>query len=69
MDESALVWRAQKGDVNSYNTLVLHYQEQAFNVAYRIMGETDSAPWTVTTQGRTGARSPMSTTTGSANPW
>lgn len=43
MDESALVWRAQKGDVNSYNSLVLHYQEQAFNVAYRIMGEMDSA--------------------------
>lgn len=43
MDESALVSSAQKGDVNSYNTLVLHYQEQAFNVAYRIMGESDSA--------------------------
>lgn len=43
MDESALVNSAQKGDINSYNTLVLHYQEQAFNVAYRIMGEADSA--------------------------
>ncbi len=43
MDEAALIHDAQQGLVDPYNTLVLHYQEQAFNVAYRIMGEQDSA--------------------------
>lgn len=43
MDEAALIQAAQRGDVNAYNTLVLRYQEQAFNVAYRIMGDADSA--------------------------
>jgi RNA polymerase sigma-70 factor (ECF subfamily) len=43
MDEAALIHAAQRGDVNSYNTLVLHYQNQAYNVAYRIMGDGDSA--------------------------
>jgi RNA polymerase sigma-70 factor (ECF subfamily) len=43
MDEAALIHAAQRGDVNSYNTLVLNYQTQAYNVAYRIMGEPDSA--------------------------
>lgn len=43
MDEAALIQSAQQGDVNSYNTLVLHYQRQAYNVAYRIMGEHDAA--------------------------
>ncbi len=43
MDESALIHAAQQGDVNSYNSLVLHYQNQAFNVAYRVMGDPDSA--------------------------
>src|SRR5574341_450493 len=43
MDEAGLIRDAQKGDLNSYNTLVLHYQSQAFNVAYRIMGDPDSA--------------------------
>lgn len=43
MDEAALILDAQNGAVESYNTLVLHYQEQAFNVAYRIMGDQHSA--------------------------
>jgi RNA polymerase sigma-70 factor (ECF subfamily) len=43
MDEAALIKDAQQGDVKAYNTLVLHYQSQAFNVAYRIMGDDDSA--------------------------
>jgi RNA polymerase sigma-70 factor (ECF subfamily) len=43
MDETALIKDAQQGDVHAYNTLVLHYQGQAFNVAYRIMGDDDSA--------------------------
>ncbi len=43
MDEAALIQAAQRGDVHAYNTLVLRYQEQVFNVAYRIMGDADSA--------------------------
>jgi RNA polymerase sigma-70 factor (ECF subfamily) len=43
MDEAALIRDAQRGEINAYNTLVLAYQEQAFNVAYRIMGDSDSA--------------------------
>lgn len=43
MDESYLIEQAQNGDVFSYNTLVLHYQDSVFNVAYRIMGEQDAA--------------------------
>jgi RNA polymerase sigma-70 factor (ECF subfamily) len=43
MDEAALIQQAQQGDVDAYNRLVLHYQDQAFGVAYRIMGDSDSA--------------------------
>ena len=43
MDEEALINAAQKGDLDSFNSLVLHYQNQVYNVAYRIMGEGDSA--------------------------
>jgi len=43
MDEAALILDAQNGTVDSYNSLVLNYQEQAFNVAYRIMGDQHSA--------------------------
>lgn len=43
MDEAYLIKQAQKGDVFSYNTLVLNYQDSVFNVAYRIMGEQDAA--------------------------
>ena len=43
MDEAALIQKAKDGDVASYNRLVLHYQQMVFNVAYRIMGEPQSA--------------------------
>jgi RNA polymerase sigma-70 factor (ECF subfamily) len=43
MDEQALIRDAQQGSLDAYNSLVLHYQTQAYNVAYRIMGEGDSA--------------------------
>jgi RNA polymerase sigma-70 factor (ECF subfamily) len=43
MDEPALIRDAQRGDVNAFNRLVLEYQTMAYNVAYRIMGEGDSA--------------------------
>ncbi len=43
MDEVALIAQAQKGDVQAYNALVLHYQQVVYNVAYRIMGDPQSA--------------------------
>jgi len=39
MDEQALIKAALKGDLNAFNRLVLNYQDMAYNVAYRIMGE------------------------------
>ena len=43
MDEPALIQSAQRGDVDAFNALVLAYQAQVYNVAYRIMGEVAPA--------------------------
>jgi len=43
MDEPALITAAKKGDLDSFNTLVLTYQHQVYNLAYRIMGDGASA--------------------------
>src|SRR5262245_53217830 len=43
MNEAALIQDAQRGDLDSFNRLVLEYQSLVYNVAYRIMGEADSA--------------------------
>jgi RNA polymerase sigma-70 factor (ECF subfamily) len=43
MDETHLIQAAKRGDVESFNTLVLAYQDVAYTVAYRIMGEPHSA--------------------------
>jgi RNA polymerase sigma-70 factor (ECF subfamily) len=43
VDEHYLIEQAQAGDVGAYNTLVLHYQDAVYNVAYRIMGEPGAA--------------------------
>lgn len=43
MDEPALIKEAQRGDLDSFNRLVLEYQTPVYNLAYRIMGEADSA--------------------------
>ena len=43
MDEQALIQVAQRGDLNAFNELVLFYQRQVYNLAYRIMGDEDSA--------------------------
>ncbi|MCB9007922.1 MAG: sigma-70 family RNA polymerase sigma factor [Ardenticatenaceae bacterium] len=43
MDEVKLIEQAQQGDVQAYNALVLHYQQVVYNVAYRIMGDPQSA--------------------------
>ena len=43
MDETYLIQAAKRGDVDSFNVLVLAYQDIAYTVAYRIMGEPHSA--------------------------
>jgi RNA polymerase sigma-70 factor (ECF subfamily) len=43
MDEPALIRDAQRGDLDSFNRLVLEYQSTVYNLAYRIMGDGDSA--------------------------
>lgn len=43
MDENELIRSAKQGDVNAFNQLVLVYQDTAYTVAYRIMGEYEAA--------------------------
>jgi len=43
MDEQALIQDALEGKLNAFDSLVLHYQDMAYNVAYRIMGEHGAA--------------------------
>ena len=43
MDESSLITSAQRGDLDSFNTLVLHYQDIVFNTALRILGDDELA--------------------------
>ncbi len=43
MDEPALIQTAQRGDLDSFNTLILHYQDIVFNTALRILGDEDFA--------------------------
>jgi RNA polymerase sigma-70 factor, ECF subfamily len=43
MDETALIHSAQQGDLDAFNTLILHYQDMVFNTALRILGDEDSA--------------------------
>lgn len=43
MDEILLIQDAQKGDLDAFNRLVLAYQDQVYNQAYRIIGEAEAA--------------------------
>jgi RNA polymerase sigma-70 factor, ECF subfamily len=43
MDEPALIQTAQRGDLDSFNTLILQYQDLVFNTALRILGDEDLA--------------------------
>ncbi len=43
MNEQALISEAQGGDLDAFNTLVLHYQDSVFNTALRILGDEDQA--------------------------
>lgn len=43
MNEPTLIRDAQRGDLDSFNSLVLHYQDLLFNTALRILGDDDLA--------------------------
>jgi RNA polymerase sigma-70 factor (ECF subfamily) len=43
MDEPALIQAALRGDLDSFNRLVLSYQDIVYNQAYRMMGEAAAA--------------------------
>ena len=43
MDESVLIEDAREGDLNAFNHLVLEYQDMAFNLATRMLGDDDAA--------------------------
>src|SRR5512147_606610 len=43
MEENALIVEAQRGDLDAFNTLVLHYQDALFNTARRILGDEEMA--------------------------
>lgn len=43
MDEAALVEQARDGDLNAFNRLVLEYQDMAFNLAARMLDDSDAA--------------------------
>lgn len=43
MDEIALIQAAKTGDLDSFNRLVLVYQDMVYSHAYRIIGEEESA--------------------------
>jgi RNA polymerase sigma-70 factor (ECF subfamily) len=43
MNEEALIHDAQAGSLDAFNALVLHYQDNVFNTALRILGDEDLA--------------------------
>lgn len=43
MDEQDLIKSAIKGDLDAFNRLVLTYQDLAFNLAFRMLGDASSA--------------------------
>jgi RNA polymerase sigma-70 factor (ECF subfamily) len=43
VDEPTLIAAARRGDTQAFNRLVLNYQSLAYNVAFRILGDSDAA--------------------------
>jgi len=43
MNEQALIHDAQAGNLDAFNTLILHYQDSVYNTALRILGDEDQA--------------------------
>jgi RNA polymerase sigma-70 factor, ECF subfamily len=42
-NEKPLISAAQRGNLNAFNRLVLHYQDTVYNLTYHIMGDEDMA--------------------------
>jgi RNA polymerase sigma-70 factor (ECF subfamily) len=42
-DDQTLILQAQRGSLEAFNVLVLRYQDNLYSVAYRILGDPDSA--------------------------
>jgi RNA polymerase sigma-70 factor (ECF subfamily) len=42
-DDEQLIHTAQSGDLSAFNALVLRYQNDVYNVTYRIMGDDAGA--------------------------
>jgi RNA polymerase sigma-70 factor (ECF subfamily) len=42
-NEASLIFNARQGDLDSFNQLVLSYQDRVYNLAARILGDDDSA--------------------------
>jgi len=42
-NEANIIQKAQRGDLDAFNQLVLHYQDSAYSVAYRIFADRASA--------------------------
>lgn len=42
-DDTIYITKAQNGDLEAFNGLVLQYQNLVYNVTYRIMGDADAA--------------------------
>jgi RNA polymerase sigma-70 factor (ECF subfamily) len=42
-DEAALVQRAQKGNLEAFNALILHYQTQVYNLAWHLLHDSAAA--------------------------
>src|SRR5689334_22232539 len=43
LDEQVLIRSATRGDLDAFNALVLRYQDSAYTLAFRIMGDQHSA--------------------------
>ncbi len=43
LDEEGLIQAAQQGDLDAFNQLVLTYQGQVYGLAYRLVGDQDTA--------------------------
>lgn len=43
MDEQKLIEAARRGDMHAFNELVLIHQSMLYNVAYRLLGDSDAA--------------------------
>ena len=43
MDEQALIAAAVRGELRAFNQLLQHHQALAYNVAYRMLDDTDAA--------------------------